>query len=66
MVAGWPPDARDALGEGGKIIRPAVPLDTQVASSRLAEVQGEGAARKATSLGDSGCTDYPLVPISPV
>lgn len=66
MVAGRPRDAQDALDEGGKIVRPAVPRDTQMTSFRLAEDQGEGVARKATFPEDhSGCTDYPPAQFSP-
>ena len=66
MVARRPRDAQDAVDEGGKIERLAVPLDTQMTSSRLAEDQGEGVARKVTFPEDrSGCTDYPPVPFSP-
>lgn len=66
MVAGRPRDAQDAVDEGGKITRPAVPLDTQVASSHLAEGQEGGEVRKATFPEDhSGCTGYPPARFSP-
>lgn len=65
MVAVRLEGAQDVLGEGGKILRPAVPLDTQVVSSHLAEAQGEGAGRKVTFPEDhSACTDCPPAPFS--
>lgn len=67
MIEGQPRDARDEVGEGGKITRPAVPRGMQVVSSHSAAVQEVGVPHKVPSQEDrSGCTDYPLAQFLPV